>query len=108
MTPRLLIKRIALSLAFVCLVLALLGLSLAWLATREATLSWLLESALPRSTMGLAIEGVHGTVYGPFSIHRIRFENAEQRITVNDFTIDWVPRELIHRVLRVRYARIRS
>jgi translocation and assembly module TamB len=58
-------------------VLLLLG-TLAWLAGTEPALRWAARHTETLSAGKLAIQGVHGSLYGPLRIEQITYETEEK------------------------------
>ncbi len=79
-----------------------------WLASRDATFEWLVAEAVRRSGGALAVEGVRGSLFGPFAARRVSYAAGSLRIVLEDVTIDAIPREMARRRLVVRSLEARS
>jgi len=78
-------------------VLLLAGAALAavWFAGSETALRWLAARAVNASAGRLALEDVHGSLYGPLRIGRFTFAEGDRRIEGRGLTLDWSPRALL-------------
>ncbi len=65
-----------------------------WLATRQATLEWLIAEAVRRSNGALIVEGVSGSLLGPIGLRRVVYETESVRATLEDVRLDASPRDL--------------
>lgn len=83
------------------LLLVFLLVSAAWLAGSEAALRFLARQAVALSGGQLAIEGVNGSLYGPLRIDALRLDGEEKRFELRDLRLDWSPRALWQRDLRI-------
>ena len=88
-------------LAAVALLLCVLLAGAAWLLGTEPGAVTIFASVVRSIGPGLQIEGVHGGLTGPLAIDRIRFENAQQRIELQNVRLTWQPSELLQRRLHV-------
>lgn len=82
---------------------AALGLCtvLAGLAGSETGLTWLAGLASSSSAGRLSLEGVHGSLYGHLSVDRFRYCGADTQVQVDQLRLDWSPRALLQRELRI-------
>ncbi len=81
---------------------------LAWQAGRESSLQLLARSVAQASGGDIAIEGVHGTLYGPIHIDRLRYRSPERKVEATDIDLDWNALSLLRRTIAVRQVRAAS
>ncbi len=81
--------------------LPILAVAALWLAGSETALRLVAQGAAGLSGGKLVIAGVHGSLYGPLRIERLRLENEEKRFELTDLRLDWSPRELWRRHLKI-------
>ena len=85
----------------VLLLLSMLLAAAAWLLVTERGAAATFASVVRSVGPGLQVEGVHGGLTGPLRIERISFENAQQRILLDDVRLTWEPSALLQRRLHV-------
>ncbi len=73
----------------------------AWLLGREGTLRWAAAQAMAASAGRLQIDGVSGSLYGPISIARLRWESDGLIVSAEAIDLDWQPRALWRRELDI-------
>lgn len=85
------------------LLLALLVLIavLAGLAGTESALQWGARQAESLSDGKLTFGAVHGSLYGPLRVEALSFQSDAQRIELKQLELDWAPRSLFVRQLRI-------
>lgn len=88
--------------------LSILAAALVWLAASEPALRFLLRQAENLSGGKLAIVGVHGALLGPLRIEQLRLEGEEKRFELRELRLDWSPRELWQRHLRIDQLELRE
>jgi translocation and assembly module TamB len=81
--------------------LLLLAVALAWLAGSESALRFTAQQAEGLSAGKLEIRGVHGSLYGPLRIESFVLLSEEKRFAAADLRLDWAPRALWRRHLRI-------
>ena len=79
----------------------LLGAAVVWIAGSEPALRFMAQQAAGLSGGKLAIQGVHGSLYGPLRIESLVLEGEEKRFELRGLLLDWSPRDLWHRHLRI-------
>ncbi len=73
------------------ILLALLIVAAVWLGTRADTLQWVVRK-LPELTGGaVELEEVRGSLLGPISIGKLRYEDADLRIVAEQVELEWEP-----------------
>ena len=83
----------------------LLGVALlvaVWLATREETLQWAARQLAEQTGGAVVLEDVRGSLLGPVTVGRVRYEDPDLRITAEEVEIQWEPVALLVRPHRVR------
>ena len=73
----------------------------AWLAGSETALRFIARHAEGLSGGRVTIQGVHGSLYGPLRIDALDLQGETKRFQVRDLRIDWSPRALWQRHLRI-------
>jgi translocation and assembly module TamB len=90
------------------ILLGVLLVAAAWLATREGTLQWAARK-LPELTGGaVVLEEVHGTVLGPITVGKARYADADLRITAEQLDFDWELAALLVRPHVLHIERLRA
>lgn len=74
---------------------------LAWLLGTESALRWSAQQAEQMSDGKLILGTVHGSLYGPLRIESITLRTDEQRFEVKEAKLDWTPRALFRRHVRI-------
>lgn len=69
----------------------------AWLATREETLRWAAREVAAQTGGTLVLEDVRGSLLGPMTIGKARYEDADLRITGEGIELQWEPIALLVR-----------
>lgn len=75
--------------------------ALAWLAGTQPVLRLVAQQAEAWSGGQLAMQGVHGSLYGPLLIDDLRFATEEKRIELKGLRLDWSPAALLRRHIHV-------
>ncbi len=89
--------------------LACATLAAVWLGGSETALRWLAARAVQASAGRLALEDVHGSLYGPLRIGRFTFAEGDRRIEGRGLALDWSPRALLFtRTVLVRSLALHS
>ena len=96
-------KRSPLRIALVVTALLLLVLSAgaAWLLGTESGAVTIISNVVRSVGPGLQVDGVHGSLRGPLRIDRVSFDNAQQRVVLDNLRLTWQPAELLQRRLHV-------
>jgi len=90
-----------------CVVLlALVAAVSAWFFTTESGLRTLMGVAGGVSGGTLRVEGIDGTLRGPFSVSRLTLDLPEAKLELSGLTCDWQPSALLARKLAVNRLRI--
>jgi translocation and assembly module TamB len=92
--------------AFALLAIAFILFS-AWIVSTTAGLRTALSMAERFAPGTLLIEGVQGTIVGPFTIANLRFESATLRIHAIDISVNWQLRAALSRQLLIDSVKIR-
>jgi translocation and assembly module TamB len=86
----------------------ILAAVLVWLVASEPALRFLLHQAENLSGGKLAITGVHGALIGPLRIEQLRLDGEKKRFELRELRLDWSPRELWQRHLRIDQLELRE
>lgn len=86
-----LLRRWGRSFAIIVLLVAGLVGGAVWLAGREAVLRWAADQAVAASAGRLVLEGVQGSLYGPFKISRLVYEDGKVRVEARGIELEWTP-----------------
>ena len=89
----------------IALLLVFVAAAAFWLLATESGAVTIVSTVVRSVGPGLRIEGVHGGLTGPLAIDRISFENAQQRILLENVRLTWQPAELLQRRLHVNALR---
>lgn len=79
-----------------------------WLAASEPGLRFLSRQAENLSGGKLAITGAHGALLGPLRIEQLRLDGEEKRFELREVRLDWSPRDLWRRHLRIDQLELRE
>lgn len=79
------------------ILLGVVLLAAAWLATREETLQWVARQLAEQTAGMVVLEDVRGSLLGPISIAKARYEDPDLRITAERVELQWEPVALIVR-----------
>jgi translocation and assembly module TamB len=83
------VKRRLLYGLMVLLLLPVTGL--AWLMNSESGMRWSYQQALPHLPDSLTLTGLSGTLAGPLTAHRIRYQDRSQILDASHVTLNWNP-----------------
>ncbi len=89
----------------------LLGVAIlvaAWLATREETLQWAARKLAEQTGGAVVLEDVRGSLLGPVTVGRARYEDPDLRITAEEVEIQWEPVALLIRPHAVRITELQA
>jgi translocation and assembly module TamB len=90
-------KRLLRVVAWIVVLLGLAVLAVAWRATREETLQWAARQVSEQTAGAVVLEEVHGSLLGPLSIGKVRYESADLRISADGVELRWEPMALLMR-----------
>lgn len=93
--------RVVWGLAALLIVVAVLLVASWWLATTATGFRWLAETASVMSRGQLRVEGVEGHLGIPIRIRKLAVMTDTQRITLERVQLEWQPRALLQRNLRI-------
>lgn len=82
-------RRLAIAVGILLVLLASAAGGFAWWASREASLAWLLDRAAAASGFAVTREGLAGTLFTPIRADRLVLENDDLRIEARGVRLAW-------------------